>query len=183
MIYIALNKPFQVLSQFKEQDDKLTLKEFIKFKEKPKAVGRLDYDSEGLLLLSNDNSFIYQITSPKNKIEKEYYVQLEGEANLKKLKELENGIQTKTETYLPAKVNLIEEPSWLWERNPPIRVRNSIPTFWASICVREGKNRMIRKMTAFIGFPTLRLIRYRIGKLKLDSIPTGKYILIQKKDV
>ncbi len=178
-IYLAFNKPFQVLSQFKEEGEKTTLKEFIKLPEKPKAVGRLDFDSEGLLLLTNDNSFLTKYTDPKKEIEKEYYAQVEGELNLSKLKDLEKGIQTSSEYYRPAIVKSIEEPSWLWKRNPPIRVRKSIPTFWISLIISEGKNRQVRKMTAHIGYPTLRLIRVRIGKIKLENLKPGEFRKIE----
>lgn len=174
-VYIALNKPFQVLSQFKEEGEKKTLKDIIQVKEKPKAVGRLDFDSEGLLLLTNDNSFITKYTSPKKEIEKEYFVQVEGVLDLEKLKLLEKGIKTNSEYYLPARVKIIEEPNWLWERNPPIRVRKTVPTFWISIIIKEGKNRQVRKMTAHIGYPTLRLIRVRIGTIKLENLKPGEF--------
>jgi 23S rRNA pseudouridine2457 synthase len=175
MIYLAFNKPFQVLSQFKPLDDKVTLAEYIKLPEKPRAVGRLDYDSEGLILLSDDNSYIQKMTDPKQKIEKEYLVQVEGIPSLNDLSKFEKGIQTQTEIYKPAKATLIKEPEFLWERNPPIRQRLSIPTSWISVIIREGKNRQVRKMTAFIGFPTLRLIRVRIGKIKLGELKPGEF--------
>lgn len=175
MIYLAFNKPFNVLSQFKPLDNKATLKDYIQLPEKPKAVGRLDYDSEGLILLSNDEDFIWEATNPKLGIQKEYYTQVEKiptETDLDKFKE---GIQTQTEYYKPCKYRIIEEPDFLWERIPPIRVRKSIPTSWISLIITEGKNRQVRKMTAFIGFPALRLIRVRIGSIKLDGLMPGEY--------
>ncbi len=178
MIYIAFNKPFNVLSQFKPLDGKTTLSEFLKFPERPSAVGRLDYDSEGLLLLTNDERFTFHYTNPKLKIEKEYYVQVEGIFEEEKIKLLRKGIQTQTESYAPAKVKHIEEPEWLWERTPPIRVRKSIPTFWLSLTISEGKNRQVRKMTAHIGYPTLRLIRVRVGKYKLENLLPSEYRIL-----
>ncbi|MBK8394115.1 MAG: pseudouridine synthase [Leptospiraceae bacterium] len=181
MIYLAFNKPFQVLSQFKPLDDKVTLTEYIHIPEKPKAVGRLDYDSEGLLLLSDDIRFIQKMTDPEEKIEKEYIVQVEGIPKTDDLQKFAKGIRTQTENYKPAKVSLISEPEFLWERNPPIRKRQSIPTSWLSIIIREGKNRQVRKMTAFIGFPTLRLIRVRIGKISLENLKPGEFRNISKE--
>lgn len=175
MIYLAFNKPFQVLSQFKPLDDKATLADYIHLPEKPKAVGRLDYDSEGLLLLSDDIRFIQKMTDPEEKIEKEYLVQVEGIPNAEDLLKFTKGIRTQTESYKPAKANLIQEPEFLWERNPPIRKRLAIPTSWLSIIIREGKNRQVRKMTAFIGFPTLRLIRLRIGNIQLEKLQPGEF--------
>ena len=175
MIYLAFNKPFQVLSQFKPLDDKVTLAAYIHLPEKPKAVGRLDYDSEGLLLLSDDIRYIQKMTDPEEKIEKEYFVQVEGIPKEVDLAKFSKGIQTQTEYYKPAKATLIAEPEFLWERNPPIRKRQSIPTSWLSIIIREGKNRQVRKMTSFIGFPTLRLIRVRIGNISLEKLKPGEF--------
>lgn len=175
MIYLAFNKPFQVLSQFKPLDDKTTLADYIHLPEKPKAVGRLDYDSEGLLLLSDDIRFIQKMTDPEEKIEKEYIVQVEGVPKNEDLLIFTKGIRTQTEIYKPAIVSNITEPDFLWARNPPIRKRQSIPTSWLRIIIREGKNRQIRKMTASVGFPTLRLIRIRIGNIALGNLQPGEY--------
>lgn len=175
MIYLAFNKPFQVLSQFKPLDEKKTLADYIQLPEKPKAVGRLDYDSEGLLLLSDDIRYIQKMTDPDEKIEKEYLVQVEGIPREEDLFHFKNGIRTQTEIYKPAKANLIVEPGFLWERNPPIRKRLNIPTSWLSIIIREGKNRQVRKMTAAVGFPTLRLIRIRVGDIKLGALKPGEF--------
>lgn len=183
MIYLAFNKPFQVMSQFKPMDDKRVLSEFIKLKEMPKAVGRLDFDSEGLLLLSDDIRFIQKMTTPVHEIEKEYYAQVEGTPTLLDLAKFEKGIITESEKYKPAKAELIDEPSFLWERTPPIRFRKSVPTTWIKIILKEGKNRQVRKMTAFIGFPTLRLIRVRIGAISLNGLKPGEYRFLTKKDL
>lgn len=175
MIYLAFNKPFQVLSQFKPLDEKKTLAEYIQLPEKPRAVGRLDYDSEGLLLLSDDIRYIQKMTDPEEKIEKEYLVQVEGIPKEEDLLQFKKGIRTQTEIYKPAKATLTVEPDFLWERNPPIRKRLNIPTSWLSIIIREGKNRQVRKMTAAVGFPTLRLIRIRVGDIKLGILKPGEF--------
>ncbi len=175
MIYLAFNKPFQVLSQFKPLDNKATLAEYIRLPEKPKAIGRLDYDSEGLLLLSDDIRFIQKMTDPEEKIEKEYLIQVEGIPKEDDLLKFTKGIRTQTEFYKPAQASIVKEPEFLWERNSPIRKRLAIPTAWLSIIIREGKNRQVRKMTAFIGFPTLRLIRIRIGNILLGNLKPGEY--------
>lgn len=121
------------------------------------------------------------MTDPEEKIEKEYIVQVEGIPKTDDLQKFAKGIRTQTENYKPAKVSLISEPEFLWERNPPIRKRQSIPTSWLSIIIREGKNRQVRKMTAFIGFPTLRLIRVRIGKISLENLKPGEFRNISKE--
>jgi 23S rRNA pseudouridine2457 synthase len=175
MIYLAFNKPFQVLSQFKPLDEKKTLSDYIRLPEKPRAVGRLDYDSEGLLLLSDDIRYIQKMTDPEEKIEKEYLVQVEGIPKEEDLLQFKKGIRTQAEIYKPAKAKLIVEPDFLWERNPPIRKRLNIPTSWLSIIIREGKNRQVRKMTAAIGFPTLRLIRIRVGDIMLGVLKPGEF--------
>ena len=175
MIYLAFNKPFQVLSQFKPLDEKKTLSDYIQLPEKPRAVGRLDYDSEGLLLLSDDIRYIQKMTDPEEKIEKEYLVQVEGIPKEEDLLQFKKGIRTQTEIYKPAKAKLLVEPDFLWERNPPIRKRLNIPTSWLSIIIREGKNRQVRKMTAAIGFPTLRLIRIRVGDIMLGVLKPGEF--------
>ncbi len=171
------------MSQFKELDGKVTLKEFISHSAKPKAVGRLDYDSEGLLLLSDDDRFIRELTSPKSHIEKEYFVQVEGSPQHEDIVKLTKGIKTLKEQYASCKAEIIEEPTWLWKRNPPIRYRKNIPTSWVKVILQEGKNRQVRKMTAFIGYPALRLIRVRIGNLSLGHLKPGESKLIEKKDI
>ena len=183
MIYIIFNKPFNVLSQIKEMDDKDTLKKFIKFKEKPKAVGRLDYDSEGLLILTDDEKFSEYLTNPRSKIEKEYHVQVEGKISETDLLPIKNGITTNKEIYQPAIADVLQEPNYLWARNPPIRYRKNIPTSWLKLILKEGKNRMVRKMTAHIHFPTLRLIRYRIGNITLNDLEPGEFKLVKWQDI
>lgn len=174
-VYIAFNKPFYVMSQFKPIENKKTLLDYIQIPEMPKAVGRLDYDSEGLLLLSNNSKFLYKMTHPNNHVEKEYIVQVENIPKESDLIPLKKGLKTISESYLPCKIEIIPEPNFLWERNPPIRFRKNIPTSWLRIILKEGKNRQVRKMTAFIGFPTLRLIRLRIDNIPLGDLQPGQF--------
>ncbi|MDX1957217.1 MAG: pseudouridine synthase [Leptospiraceae bacterium] len=171
---IAFHKPFQVLSQFKRIEDKKTLKDYISIPEKPKALGRLDFDSEGLLLLSSNDSMIEKYTDPKIKIEKEYWIQVEGIPSITQLNPIRMGIQTKTAYYRGAKVEIIEDPK-LGDRNPPIRFRKNIPTSWIKLILQEGQNRQVRHMTAHCGFPTLRLIRVRIGRILLADLKAGEF--------
>ena len=171
-----------MLSQFKEDAlGKKTLKDFISIPERPKALGRLDYDSEGLILLTNDFSFISRYTDPNVMIEKEYLVQVEGIPDENSLLPIRKGIRTQTAEYRPADFEILPDLK-IPERNPPIRFRKTVPDTWIRIIVREGQNRQIRKMTAFCGFPTLRLIRVRIGDIELGDIPSGRYKFLKGFD-
>ena len=172
---IALNKPFGVICQF--SGDKETLAKYIDI---PNIypVGRLDKDSEGLVILTDDGKHQNKISHPKyNKI-KTYIVQVEGEINDTATMALEKGVELKDGITKPAVVKKIEEPSWLWSRSPPIRVRKNIPTSWIEISIIEGKNRQIRRMTASVGFPTLRLIRTSIDQWNLGNLPSGSYVTL-----
>ncbi len=177
---ILFNKPFQVLCQFTDESSKqkrATLAEFIKIPNYY-AAGRLDYDSEGLLILTNDGTLQNKITNPAFKTEKTYLVQVEGEISKQAIKRLQKGVQLKDGLTQPAKAKILQAPKWLWQRNPPIRERKNIPTSWLELKITEGKNRQVRRMTAAVGFPTLRLIRTQIGDWKLGGLNVGEF----KKD-
>lgn len=172
-----------MMSQFSTEGTKLTLKDInYNFEKDIYPVGRLDYDSEGLLLLTNDKKLTKYLLEPKYKHEREYYVQVEGNITQEAIISLQKGVEIQSYKTLPAKVKIIEEPL-LPERNPPIRFRATIPTTWISITLVEGKNRQVRRMTAAVGFPTLRLIRMRIEKLLLQDIQPGTVKEIQQNKI
>lgn len=175
---ILFNKPFNVLSQFtdkgNEGSDRKTLSEYIDVAS-VYAAGRLDRDSEGLLVLTDDGKLQARIAHPKNKTEKTYWVQVEGIPTDGAFAQLQHGVALKDGVTKPAKVRRIDEPEGLWHRDPPVRVRKTVPDCWLEITISEGKNRQVRRMTAAVGHPTLRLIRYRIGQWTLDGISTGEW--------
>ncbi|MFT6267778.1 MAG: 23S rRNA pseudouridine2457 synthase [Alphaproteobacteria bacterium] len=173
---VLFNKPFNVLCQFTDENNRTTLKDFIDIPN-VYAAGRLDYDSEGLLVLTNNGALANQITSPKHKTSKTYWAQVEGVPSEQALNTLAKGAQLKDGMTAPAKISYMESPR-IWQRNPPIRERQNIPTTWLSITISEGRNRQVRRMTANIGHPTLRLIRYRIGNWTIDGIKNGEFLSI-----
>jgi 23S rRNA pseudouridine2457 synthase len=175
-VIVLFNKPFQVLSQFTTEGPKATLADYIDIPD-VYCAGRLDYDSEGLLVLTDDGKLQQRIANPKYGKSKEYRVQVEGEPTDADLQPLRDGVTLKDGPTLPAQVELMDEPE-LWPRNPPIRERKAIPTHWIKLTLAEGRNRQVRRMTAHIGFPTLRLVRYRVGDWTLDNIASGKFTLL-----
>jgi len=171
---ILLNKPFQVLTRFKTDDARQTLADYVSA---PRChpAGRLDYDSEGLLLLTDDGPLQAQLSNPRWKIAKTYYVQVENIPDLAALTSLRKGISLNDGVTLPAEAELIDEPAWLWPRTPPIRVRKNIPTSWLKLTIREGRNRQVRRMTAAVGLPTLRLIRWSVGPWNIAELAPGSW--------
>lgn len=172
-IVVLFNKPFGVLSQFTSDKGFDTLANYVDVPQ-VYAAGRLDKDSEGLLVLTDDGALQDRIASPKHKMAKTYWVQVEGVPTEEALEALRRGVRLKDGITKPAMVKRLEEPT-AWPRTPPIRERKSIPTSWISLSIKEGRNRQVRRMTAKVGFPTLRLIRYSIGEWTLDGIDSGSY--------
>jgi 23S rRNA pseudouridine2457 synthase len=171
---ILLNKPFNVLTRFRREDERATLADYLSAPGFHPA-GRLDHDSEGLLLLTDHGPLQARLSEPRHKVAKTYYVQVDNLPDAAALQTLRNGVTLNDGKTLPAEVELIEEPSWLWPRTPPIRFRKNIPTAWLKLTIREGRNRQVRRMTAAVGHPTLRLIRWSVGPWTLAGLAPGHW--------
>jgi 23S rRNA pseudouridine2457 synthase len=170
---ILFNKPYRVLSQFTDEAGRATLADFVRVPG-VYAAGRLDYDSEGLLLLTDDGALQARIADPKHKLPKTYWVQVEGEPRREALAQLRRGVALNDGVTKPAQLEEIAAPV-LWERVPPVRFRKQIPTRWLALTLREGRNRQVRRMTAAVGLPTLRLVRVRIGDFELGTLASGEW--------
>ena len=179
---ILFNKPFQVLTQFTPKDGKACLADFIRAPAM-RPAGRLDFDSEGLVLLTDSGALQTQLADPRWKVAKTYYVQVEGEVSDAALAQLRRGVVLNDGPTLPAEASSIPEPEQLWPRNPPIRFRKLIPTSWLSLTIREGRNRQVRRMTAAVGLPTLRLVRWSVGPWTLASIAPGEARRVAQDEV
>jgi 23S rRNA pseudouridine2457 synthase len=179
---LLLNKPFQVLTQFTSTDGKATLRDFVSAPGMYPA-GRLDYDSEGLVLLTDWAALQTRLSNPKWKAPKTYLVQVEGVPTNEALAALRAGVVLKDGPTRPAEAELIDEPEWLWPRTPPIRFRKAIPTNWLRVTIREGRNRQVRRMTAAVGLPTLRLIRWSVGPWTLEGLAPGKSRTVDRREV
>lgn len=175
---LLFNKPFNVLSQFTDSAERSTLGDYLPDFPGYYPAGRLDYDSEGLLLLTNDGNLQDRIAHPRNKMAKTYWAQVEGIPSASALSLLANGVQLKDGVTAPAKATHIPAPE-LWERDPPIRHRINVPTSWIQLTITEGRNRQVRRMTAAVGHPTLRLVRIQIGTWKLGGLQPGEHRLEQ----
>jgi 23S rRNA pseudouridine2457 synthase len=173
-VLIAFNKPFGVACKFSPEPGRKTLADYIDVGSVYPA-GRLDTDSEGLILLTDDGVLQARISEPKHELGKVYWAQVEGCPSLAALHQLRNGVNLGDFTTQPADANLIEEAQEPWPRDPPIRYRATIPTAWIELTIREGKNRQVRRMTAMVGFPTLRLIRAAIGKVRVEGLGLGAW--------
>lgn len=170
---LLVNKPFRVLSQFTSSDGKACLADYVDAP-RMRPAGRLDYDSEGLLVLTDSGVLQARLADPRWKTEKVYFAQVEGEAGDDAITRLARGVVLRDGPTLPARAERVDEPEWLWPRDPPIRYRKSIPTSWIRLAIREGRNRQVRRMTAAVGLPTLRLVRWSVGPFTVEGLGPGE---------
>jgi 23S rRNA pseudouridine2457 synthase len=171
---VLFNKPYGVLCQFSPQEGRKTLKDFVPHADVYPA-GRLDADSEGLVVLTADGALQHRIADPRHKLAKTYFVQVEGVPSEEAISQLRRGVRLGGDATRPAEARTVDEPSWVWPRSPPIRERRAIPTAWLELRLREGRNRQVRRMTAAVGLPTLRLIRFSIGDWTIDGLSPGSW--------
>jgi 23S rRNA pseudouridine2457 synthase len=174
---ILLNKPYDVLCQFTDREGRRTLADYVP-EQGVYAAGRLDRDSEGLVVLTDDGRLQARISDPKHRMSKTYWVQVEGVPDTRALKALAEGVELRDGLTRPARARVMDEPPGLWPRDPPIRQRRHIPTTWLELTLTEGRNRQVRRMTAAVGHPTLRLIRYRVGSWTLDGLGPGERLCL-----
>jgi len=179
--FVLFNKPYGVLSQFTDSQNRPTLADYLSIPAVYPA-GRLDRDSEGLLVLTGQGGLQARISHPRHKLAKTYWVQVEGIPTAEALTHLRQGVELRDGITASAAVKQIEQPELVWPRNPPVRYRATIPTSWLELSIREGRNRQVRRMTAAVGHPTLRLIRYRIGPWALDGIAPGQWLTLSSSD-
>jgi len=174
---ILFNKPFGVICQFSPHEKHQSLAHYISIRNIYPA-GRLDHDSEGLLLLTDDGKLQHEIANPENKMKKTYWVQVDKQITEDAIEQLKKGVLLKDGKTKPAQARIIAEPEGLWERNPPVRFRKNIPTSWLELTISEGRNRQVRRMTAAVGFPTLRLVRCKIGEWALGALQPGEFTTV-----
>lgn len=179
---LLLNKPFQMLTQFTSKEGHATLADVVKAPGLYPA-GRLDHDSEGLVLLTDDGTLQARLSHPRWKVEKTYYAQVENIPDADALQRLRAGVILNDGSTQPAAAELVDEPGWLWPRDPPIRFRKAIPTQWLALTIREGRNRQVRRMTAAVGHPTLRLIRWSVGPWTLEGLRPGTSRKVSDEEV
>jgi 23S rRNA pseudouridine2457 synthase len=185
--YCIIYKPFNVLSQFTSDEGKQTLKNFFDVPNDAYAVGRLDFDSEGLLILTNDKKLNHQLLNPSFAHEREYWVQVDGQINEEAVNKIQNGVEITVDGKLyrtkKCKAIIFKTTPLVSDRTPPIRYRKNVPTSWVKLILTEGKNRQVRKMTAAVGFPTLRLIRYRIVNCTIESLQPGEMRILTAGEI